>query len=79
MISFEKFKTFHIVKVKALTGINTGLGCPPDSHQLNDPEDEDRDGLRNVCPYKTEPPYPADSPKASRLTRRESIKLYQIV
>jgi hypothetical protein len=46
-----------------LTGINTRPGCPPYPSQLNDPEDEDRDGLRNVGPYKTEPPYPADSPK----------------
>jgi hypothetical protein len=30
----------------------TGLGCPPYPHQLNDPEDEDRDGLRNVGIYK---------------------------
>jgi hypothetical protein len=47
----------------ALTGINTGLGCPPYPHQLNDPEDKDRDGLQNVGPYKTEPPYLADSLK----------------
>jgi hypothetical protein len=46
----------------ALTGINTGLGCPPYPHKLNDPEDEGRDGLGNVGPYKTEPP-PTDSPK----------------
>jgi hypothetical protein len=36
-------------------------GCRP--HQFNNPEDEDRDGLRNVGLYKTEPPYPADSPR----------------
>jgi hypothetical protein len=47
----------------ALTGKNTGLGRPPDPHQLNDPEDENRDGLRNVGLHKMEPPYPADSPK----------------
>jgi hypothetical protein len=47
----------------ALTGINTGLGCSPDPQQHNDPEDEDRDGLWNVGLHKTEPPYPADSPK----------------
>jgi hypothetical protein len=29
----------------------------------NNPEDEDRDGLRNDGFYKTEPPYPADSPR----------------
>jgi hypothetical protein len=46
-----------------LTGINTGLGCPPDPHQFNDSEDEDRDGLRNAGLHKTEPHYPADSPK----------------
>jgi hypothetical protein len=46
-----------------LTDINTGLGCPPYPHQFNDPEDEDRDGLRNVGIHKTEPPYAADSPK----------------
>jgi hypothetical protein len=31
--------------------------------QFNNPEDEDRDGLRNAAFYKTEPPYPADSPR----------------
>jgi hypothetical protein len=30
---------------RASTGINTGLGHSPDPHQLNDPEDENRDGL----------------------------------
>jgi hypothetical protein len=37
-------------------------------HQFNNPEDEDRDGLRNVGLYKTEPPYPADSPKKLHYT-----------
>jgi hypothetical protein len=32
-------------------------------HQFNNPEDQDRDGLRNVGFYKTEPPYPAESPR----------------
>jgi len=34
----------------ALTSINRGLGCPPYPHQINDREDEVRDGLRNVGP-----------------------------
>jgi hypothetical protein len=38
---------------RATTGINTGLGCPPDPHKLNNPEDEDRDGLRNVGVYES--------------------------
>jgi hypothetical protein len=37
----------------ASTGINTRMGRPPDPHQLNDPEDEDRDGLRNVGIYES--------------------------
>jgi hypothetical protein len=32
-------------------------------YQFNNPEDEGRDGLRNVGLYKTEPPHPADSPR----------------
>jgi len=35
-----------------MTGINTGRGRPPDPHQLNNPEDEDRDGLWNVSIYE---------------------------
>jgi hypothetical protein len=38
---------------RSTTGIYTGLGCPPDPHQLNNPEDEDRDGLRNVGVYES--------------------------
>jgi arginine utilization protein RocB len=38
---------------RATTGINTELGRPPDPHQLNNPEDEDRDGLRNVGVYES--------------------------
>jgi hypothetical protein len=38
---------------RATTGINTGLGCPPDPHQLNNPDDEDRDGLRNISVYES--------------------------
>jgi hypothetical protein len=41
--------------------------------------DEDRDGLRNIGLYKTEPPCPADSPAQENfiiLTRQESMKLY---
>jgi hypothetical protein len=30
---------------------------------MNNAEDEDRDGLRNVDLYKIEPPYPADRPR----------------
>jgi hypothetical protein len=30
---------------RATTGINTALGHPSDPHQLNNPENEDRDGL----------------------------------
>jgi hypothetical protein len=35
---------------------------------FNNPEDEDRDGLQNVGFYKTEPPYPADSPRKLHYT-----------
>jgi len=31
----------------------TGPGRLPDPHQLNNPEDEDRDGLRNVGVYES--------------------------
>jgi hypothetical protein len=36
----------------ASTGINTELGCPPYRDQLNNPEEEDRDGLRNFGIYE---------------------------
>jgi hypothetical protein len=55
---------------RATTGINIGMGCPPDPHQLNNPEDEDRDGLQNV---------PAENPKEllheNSLVHRENIKM----
>jgi hypothetical protein len=38
---------------RATTGINTRLDRPPDPHQLNNPDDEDRDGLRNVGVYES--------------------------
>jgi hypothetical protein len=43
---------------RATTGINTGLSRPPDPHQLNNPEDEDRDGLRNVGVYESKSTLP---------------------
>jgi hypothetical protein len=39
-------------EIGASTGVNTGLCRQPDPHQLNDPEDEDRDDLRNVGIYE---------------------------
>jgi hypothetical protein len=44
---------------RATTGINTGLDRPPDPHQLNNPEDEDRDGLRNVGVYESRTTLPS--------------------
>jgi hypothetical protein len=41
--------------------------------QFNNPEDEDRDALRNVGLYKTEPPYPADSPRKLHQTKRKFV------
>jgi hypothetical protein len=38
------------------------------SNKFYDPEDEDRDGLRNVGLYKTEPPQPADNPRKLHYT-----------
>jgi hypothetical protein len=43
----------------AATGINTGPGHPPDPHQLNNPEDEDRDGLQNIGIYKNRTTLPS--------------------
>jgi hypothetical protein len=40
-------------EIAASTSINTGLGRSPDLHKLNDPEDEDRDDLRNVGIYES--------------------------
>jgi hypothetical protein len=61
----------------ALTGINEDLGWPPYPVQLNNPEDEDRDGLQNVGLQKTEPPYLADSPK--KLHHAHLLGKHQIV
>jgi hypothetical protein len=66
-------KFFRAIEDRTGQDRNTGLGCPPYPHQLNDPEDEDIDGLRNVGPYKTEPPYPADSPKELHHKHRDLL------
>jgi hypothetical protein len=39
-----------------------------DQDYFYDPENEDRDGLRNVGLYKTEPPHPADNPRKLHYT-----------
>jgi hypothetical protein len=52
-ILVKKFFRAISPEIGAATGINTGLVRPPDPHQLNNPEDEDRDGLRNVGIYES--------------------------
>jgi hypothetical protein len=49
---------------RATTGINTGLGRPPDPHQLNNPDDEDRDSLRNLGVYESRTTLPGREPES---------------
>jgi hypothetical protein len=48
---------------RATTGMNTGLGRPRDPHQLNNPDDEVRDGLRNVGVYESRTTLPGWKPE----------------
>jgi hypothetical protein len=54
---------------RATTGINIGLGHPSDPHQLNNPDDEDRDSLRNVGVYERKTTLPGREPE--RTSSRE--------
>jgi hypothetical protein len=57
-MSIMKF-SWAISRVRWFSFVDTNVS----THQFNNPEDEDGDGLRNFGLYKTELPYPADSPR----------------